>query len=531
MADPARRRGPYQVYDLDPELVDAVFAQFVDNPPWGFFARLEREYGYPSTTIGTWFRLWKDKPDWRPHAPEKKMNHRVFTDPQEEAIMQKLDEKFFQSEKHVSGRTLQVFSQQFWVQHRKDAHLTDTFAASSRFRARFMRDHGFSLRKATISKPKGEDDAEIAQFLADIERVARQYGPDRCLNMDETAWWHVQARARTLAPKGAECVSVSVNGNPKGKTSVICTVSMCGDKYPPIYLVKGKIPKMRESLEPSVPSDRVTLSDSGWMEQENMLRYLSWLKVAVYDQPMALIMDGYSNHVTPIVKDKAESLEIEIIPVPSGRTGQFQPLDRTVFGPLKSMSAKVWDERYAANPDTQWTPEQAASIMEECWPRLKRSTIVKGWQFEEDSEEEAESESSEVTDSPYHCREYSDEEDPSSGTFAHQREIVQSARQRQVDAKRDEIIAVECHFDDLPAADDELFPVRTHRIQAEIDAQDRCAESKRKRTVKLVTERHETSFAFPQETHRHPHDQEPIFDSDGFIYPQPQYRPRDQCFD
>jgi hypothetical protein len=169
--------------------------------------------------------------------------------------------------------------------------------------------------------------------------------------------------------------------------------------------------------------------------------------------------------------------------------------------------------------------------MEECWPRLKRSTIIKGWQFGEHGEEESEDESSEGPDTGYKCREYSDEEDPSSGTFAQYREMVQSARQRQVDSRKDEIIPVECSFDDLPTDDDALFPVRTHRSQAEIDAQHRCVENKRKRTVKAVTERHETSFVFPQAPSRNPRDPDSLFDSDGFMFPQPKYRPRDQCFD
>jgi hypothetical protein len=531
MADPGTERGPYHEYDERRDVVEAVFAQFVEIPPWGLFSRLGRENDIPIRTINSWWVTWQEDHNWRPWETDRDQNHRAFPEEQEKGLVQILDGKFIERGHHCSARAFQALSKQYWVQHRSSSNIREKFAASSNFRARFLHEHNLSLRKATITKPKGDDAEDIARYLVDIERVKNFYGPDRCLNMDETAWWHVQARARTIAPKGAESVSVSVNGNPKAKTSVICTVSMSGDKYPPIYIVKGKIPKMRHSLEPSVPSSRVTLSDSGWMEEGNMLRYLSWLSIAMNESPCALIMDSYSNHVTPIVRDKAVSLEIELVPVPSGRTGEFQPLDRTGFGPLKSMSAKVWDERYAANPDTLWTPAEAASIMEECWPRVTRHTILKGWRFGDEGEEESESEIAEDIESAYICPEYSDEEDPSSGTFAIRREMVESVRRRHTCAKMDEIITVECVFDDLPARDDRLFPVRTHRIQADINQRHRDEENKRKRTAKSFSQRRESSFVFPQTTCRAWNAPESPIDSDGFLFPQPQYRPRDQCFD
>jgi hypothetical protein len=199
--------------------------------------------------------------------------------------------------------------------------------------------------------------------------------------MDETAWKDVQIGGKTIAPMGAKSVHVIVNGDPKAGMSVIATISAAAEKLPLIYILRADSDRSLPSLMPAVDESRVTHSKNGWMDGFVMLKYLSWLHYAMNEEPCALVMDSFPGHIIDAVRHKADYLEIEIIPVPEGLTGEFQPLDRSGFGPLKKISQALWDERAARDPHLQWTHLEAAKILEVAWAQLPPPVLESAWRF------------------------------------------------------------------------------------------------------------------------------------------------------
>jgi hypothetical protein len=263
-----------------------------------------------------------------------------------------------------------------------------------------------------------------------VQAAEAKYGPEHVVNMDETSWKCVQLKGRAIAPKAIKSVDVAPHGNVKGSTSAVCTISKAGDKYPPLYILKGCQDRLRRSLEPDVPEERVTLSKNGWLDEQIMLNYLSWVRVAVGEAPMALVIDAYTAHHTPRVQHKAERLAIEIIPVPRGLTGEYQPLDRSCFGPLKKISERLWDEKTHAHPEIVWKHKEGAKLLEEAWGHLTRETVQKGWQFQEDhdvdqipepgreSDDSEEEIDEEIDEHEYRPEAEEDEDEPAStGTW------------------------------------------------------------------------------------------------------------------
>jgi hypothetical protein len=124
-----------------------------------------------------------------------------------------------------------------------------------------------------------------------------------------------------------------------------------------------------DSVKPSgllllVTPNRVTYSDNGWMDEIVMLKYLSWLHEVFNGHPCGLVMDSFPAHYRPQVRYKPRSLAIEIIPVPRGLIGKYQPLDRRPFGVLKRESQRLWDEMAARQPGLQWNHVEAAKLVE-----------------------------------------------------------------------------------------------------------------------------------------------------------------------
>jgi DNA segregation ATPase FtsK/SpoIIIE-like protein len=375
------RYANYSAYRAD---IDAVFARFTDPMPEGAFASLARQYPwFNERTIAHWYEHWLADKTWRPYRTNRTRSHRTFTDEQEDQLISKFETKYWKPKTRLSSRQFRAETQTFWGQSLDEGCRSTTFASSGRFRIAFLRRHNLSLRTGTLKKkeyPEIPEDIEL--YRASIARAKLEYGADFVVNMDETSWKDIQLAGKTIARKGLESVHIVVNGDPKAAMSVVCTISLSGNKLPPIYILRGETERAFEALSRVVSRSRITCSENGWMDEIIMLKYLSWLHAVFNEHPCALVMDSFPAHHTPGVRYKARSLGIEIIPVPRGLTGKYQPLDRRPFGALKRESQRLWDEMAAQVPGLQWNHVEAAKLLEEAWADLKRSTVVEGWNFD-----------------------------------------------------------------------------------------------------------------------------------------------------
>jgi hypothetical protein len=458
----------YRRYHRD---VESVFSDFRDPMPWGGLARIiDGHPEFPPPTIYSWYRTWRRRPFWRPDETDRSLNHRKFTDEQEQAIDAEITSRYLSTHRRLSCRQFKGFTISFWQRQRIGETKTVTFAGSSRFRIGFQRRHGLSLRTATLKKKEADrNPVVIAQYLERVRAARAKYGANRVVNMDETAWKDVQIGGKTIARKGAKSVHIVANGDTKSGMTVIATISAAAEKLPLIYILRADSDRSLPSLMPAVDPSRVTRTTNGWMDNWVMLKYLSWLHYAMNDEPCALVMDSFPGHVTAAVSQKADFLDIEIIPVPEGLTGEFQPLDRSGFGPLKKISQALWDERAARDPHLRWSHQEAAKILEVAWAQLPPRVLesawrfkvleqygltgqeceaeftnapfhVKNWPWEEKDEEGEEEEESRVDDGPYGLVEYnrdraqqsdSDDDEPgSSDTCDGQNRRLEIARLR-----------------------------------------------------------------------------------------------------
>jgi hypothetical protein len=76
-----------------------------------------------------------------------------------------------------------------------------------KWRERFMRRSGFSLRAPHVRRRPKPGDEMLATFLADVEIAFEQYPRDRILNADETSWKIMNNRMVTVANCGSDAVA------------------------------------------------------------------------------------------------------------------------------------------------------------------------------------------------------------------------------------------------------------------------------------------------------------------------------------
>ena len=86
-----------------------------------------------------------------------------------------------------------------------------------------------------------------------------------------------------------------------------------------------------------VPGTRYGLSTTGWVDTHlfNNGSQITYCKIAVADRPLLLILDGHGSHYQPELIAYAKKNEVVLFCLPPHTTHESQPLDTSVFKPLK----------------------------------------------------------------------------------------------------------------------------------------------------------------------------------------------------
>ena len=127
-------------------------------------------------------------------------------------------------------------------------------------------------------------------------------------------------------------------------------------------------------------------------------------------QRCALILDRYPSHASEKVIEIAEELKIELVFIPTSATDKFQPLDIRIFGILKSMAAKEFNDHVFAH-NTGYTKAEAADLFLKCWQRLSHESVIAAWTINEEDDEEDASEHESDDDFVQYDSDYSTEEE------------------------------------------------------------------------------------------------------------------------
>lgn len=194
-----------------------------------------------------------------------------------------------------------------------------------------------SWRKAHFARREKIDKTYVKIFINELARAVVLYGWNRVYNIDETSIRINNGSMRTVAPIRMEEVIVDKARNEKECFTAIGCCTRC-EALPLVIVSKGKTDQSK--LKCNVDNKEtilLTKNSNGWTNEDVMLQYLEFFrKNIVGKDDCALVLDCLAAHRTPAVLNKAAELRIDLIFVPANGTGYYQPLDRRIFGILKS---------------------------------------------------------------------------------------------------------------------------------------------------------------------------------------------------
>lgn len=177
---------------------------------------------------------------------------------------------------------------------------------------------------------------EVRQHLDKLNLL--EIDPSRVYNCDETAFLLSPKENYVLVKKGSKAVHKIANDDKKCLTTLFM-VNAAGMLVPPMVMFWYK--QLPYKISRQFPSDwTIGLSEKGWMTAESFEfisnNFYQWLINNNIQFPVLLYVDGHSSHLKLPLVTFCRSVQIELVALYPNATHILQPLDVSVFRPLKN---------------------------------------------------------------------------------------------------------------------------------------------------------------------------------------------------
>lgn len=164
--------------------------------------------------------------------------------------------------------------------------------------------------------------------------------PDNIWNMDESGFSTVPPKTgKVIAEKGSKRVGQMASGERGVNIIMAIAVNAIGRMIPPFFLFPRKI--MREYYMHNAPPLSVGYANgSGWMQRDEFLKFMHHFirhSNAKKGTNTLLLLDNHISHISIEAIDLAIEHDISMLTFPPHCSHRMQPLDVSVFGPVKRM--------------------------------------------------------------------------------------------------------------------------------------------------------------------------------------------------
>ena len=194
----------------------------------------------------------------------------------------------------------------------------------------------------------------VGNFFNLLEQLikSKNFAGSHIFNLDESGFTTVQNVPKVIAQKGVKKVG-QVTSRERGELVTVCAIiSAGGYGLPPVYIFPRK--NFKQIWMRGTPEGSLGLAyNTGWMTSDNFLKVLHHFVLNTncsVDNPTILTMDNHESHIALDAIKYAKENGVNLLTLPPHTSNHTQPLDRSVFGPMKAYFNDYANNWMMANP-------------------------------------------------------------------------------------------------------------------------------------------------------------------------------------
>lgn len=318
-------------------------------------------------------------------------NHRqVFSSPQEAKIAEYLKtcSALFHGLRQDQARELA-----FEFGQKNDIRMPDSWHTNKKagvdWLQGFIKRNGLSLRTpeaTSMVRAQGFNKQAVDVFFKNLKDVLTRFKfkPVNIYNLDETGITNVHAFPRVISEKGRKQVGQITSQERGTLVTVCCTVNAIGNALPPFF-VFPRVNYRSVFLNGAPPGSEGTATPKGWMTAQTFKEMLEHFKRNVKpssDDPVLLLIDNHESHINIGVFEFARENGIVIVTFPPHCSHRLQPLDVTVYGPLKTAYKTSLNDWNVSHPGKRPSIYDLPEIFSKAFTRsMTPQNIVKGFKI------------------------------------------------------------------------------------------------------------------------------------------------------